>query len=224
MAPALFEGSAPFAPMASLEAWSGPPQPAAAAKQLRRRRRLLKASERGFRTSRTTLNPSGTALASILLPQLALLGKYALNIRALGRQELRPRPKLSHERLQVRLPSSRRGFRRTRRTGRHWAPTRAARERASERASERAPASCARRAPLRAPLHPSPFSRGVRGLAAAVPPHARRVDRAAGHRRARHRRRRGRPPRGRRRQQQRLRRRRQRQQQRRGVRAQRRGG
>ena len=46
VAPALFEDSAPFAPMASLEARSGPQQPQAAAQQLGRQRSLMEGDER----------------------------------------------------------------------------------------------------------------------------------------------------------------------------------
>ena len=62
MAPALFEDSAPFAPMASLEARSGPPQPQAAAQQLRRRRSLPEGASRGAsRRGLAIFEPTGPA-------------------------------------------------------------------------------------------------------------------------------------------------------------------
>ena len=60
MAPALFQNSGPFAPTAPLEARSGPPQPQAAARQLRRREGLSEGAPRGgLETRRRRRRPPG---------------------------------------------------------------------------------------------------------------------------------------------------------------------
>ena len=72
-APALFEHSAPLAPMASLEARSGPQQPQAAAQRLGRRRGLPGSREGAQNEASPLLEPTGRRQADAQCQTAGLL-------------------------------------------------------------------------------------------------------------------------------------------------------